>query len=606
MRFLLASSDLPPRRGGVARYHTAVVQALGEDGAVHHVRFDHPASFGAGHRHWLRLLWELPAALRRHRASTLIIGEILPIGTVAWVLRTVLGTPYVVVCHGLDLRNALRVPRRRWLACRILRRAQLVIANSAHTEATARLLGADPSRLHVIPPPIGITPALTQPAQTPDVRRAHHLEHSRMVLSVGRLVARKGFDTLIQAMTIVQRTHPRATLVVVGDGPERQALEALARTERVSIRFLGALDDAETAAWYAACDVFALLPRELTDGDVEGFGIVYLEAGAFGKPVIGTRSGGVPEAVIGGETGVLIPPDDPAAAAGAITLLLRDREIAERFGHAGAQRAATEFSRERFNERLHRALVHPSRPFSFSHEKEKGTKPRIAVVVPVWNDRGSLRRCLTALAGQTFSDIEVVVIDDGSTPPVELRVKSDEVRVRLIRQEHAGAPAARNRGARETESELIMFCDADIELIPNALERMVRTLDAHPEASYAYSAFRFGWKLFRSFPFDAGLLRRMPHIHTTALTRRAHFPGFDESLTRFQDWDLWLTMLERGHVGIHIPEVLFTIRNTRGTMSRWVPSFMHRLPWRSRRVREYDAAAEIVQRKHQLPGRLTG
>jgi phosphatidylinositol alpha-1,6-mannosyltransferase len=229
--------------------------------------------------------------------------------------------------------------------------------NSAHTGATAQLLGADSSRLHVIPPPIGITPALTQPAQTPDVRRIHHLEHSRIVLSVGRLVARKGFDTLVRAMTIVQRTHPRATLVVIGDGPECDALEVLAKVERASARFLGQLDDATIAAWYAASDVFALLPRELLDGDVEGFGIVYLEAGAFGKPVVGTRSGGVPEAVVDGETGLIVPPDDSAAAAEAITLLLRDRDLAQRLGAEGARRAQEQYGDTQFASRLRAALV---------------------------------------------------------------------------------------------------------------------------------------------------------------------------------------------------------------------------------------------------------
>jgi len=189
---------------------------------------------------------------------------------------------------------------------------------------------------------------------------------------------------------------------------------------------------------------------------------------------------------------------------------------------------------------------------------------RVTIVIPVWNDRGTLTRCLESIERRTFRDVDVVVVDDGSEPPTEARGTSGEVRIRWIRQSHGGAPSARNRGARETTSEFVMFCDADITL------------------------------------------RRMPYIHTTALIRRAHFPGFDESLTRFQDWDLWLTMLERGHVGIHIPEVLFTIQNTRGTMSRWIPSFVYRLPWKFRRVREYDAAAEIVHQKHRLPGRLTG
>ncbi len=224
---------------------------------------------------------------------------------------------------------------------------------------------------------------------------------------------------------------------------------------------------------------------------------------------------------------------------------------------------------------------------------------RIVVIIPTWNDRELLHRCFVSLAAQTFKDFEVIVVDDGSEPAIELRGTSDEVRVRLVRQEHAGAPAARNRGARETQSEFLLFCDADVELQPYALERMARTLDAHLEASYAYSAFRFGWKKFSSFPFDAARLRRMPYIHTTALIRRAHFPGFDESLKRFQDWDLWLTMLEAGHVGTYIPETLFTVRSG-GTMSRWFPSFALRLPWKSSRVRAYEDAAGVIRKKHRI------
>lgn len=125
----------------------------------------------------------------------------------------------------------------------------------------------------------------------------------------------------------------------------------------------------------------------------------------------------------------------------------------------------------------------------------------------------------------------------------------------------------------------------------------MRALREHPEVSYVYSAFRFGWKTFRSFPFDPDRLRRMPYIHTTSLIRRVHFPEFDESLKRFQDWDLWLTMLAHGHVGIHIPEVLFTVRSG-GTMSRWFPSFALKLPWKPSWVRAYEDAAAIIRKKH--------
>jgi phosphatidylinositol alpha-1,6-mannosyltransferase len=355
----------------VARYNAAVLSALAPNVTTILVRLT---------RWWplmvFRVLFQSfspPPARRgstRGRAQTILfISEILPWGTVAWLSRKLGGPRYAVMVHGLDLQNAMRVPRKRWFARRVLRGAHRIIANSAYTASLACELGVTPNHITIIPPAIGITPALAQPAQTPDVRRANSLEHARIILSVGRLIARKGFDTLIQAMTIVQRTHPRAVLAIIGDGPERPRLESLARHEQIAVRFPGALDDMTIAAWYAACDVFALLPRELPPqsflplpgggegggGDVEGFGIVYLEAGAFGKPVVGTRSGGVPEAVLDNETGLLVPPDDPVAAAAAITRLLSDRTIAERLGAAGRTRSQ-EFTRESFARHFRAAL----------------------------------------------------------------------------------------------------------------------------------------------------------------------------------------------------------------------------------------------------------
>lgn len=388
MRFFLLSPDLPPNRGGVARYNAAVLAALAPDITTIRARLTYWWPFSVFRVLCTTALHAIRGAHSRFRAqvrmnhlifstprSFLIVSEILPWGTVAWISRKLSGPRYAVIVHGLDLHNAARVPRKRWLACRVLRDAHRVIANSAYTAALARELGAPSDRTAVVPPPIGITPALALPANVPDVRAQYHLEHSRIVLSVGRLIARKGFDTLIRAVAIVQRTHPRAVFAIIGEGPERQRLEAIAQREQIAVRFLGALDDATTAAWYRACDIFALLPRELPllnflppkngggvrrDGvqlvDVEGFGIVYLEAGAFGKPVVGTRSGGVPEAVLDGETGLLVPPDDPEAAAAAITRLLSDRDLAQRLG-AIAHTRAQEFTQEQFAARLRTVLT---------------------------------------------------------------------------------------------------------------------------------------------------------------------------------------------------------------------------------------------------------
>jgi glycosyltransferase involved in cell wall biosynthesis len=234
--------------------------------------------------------------------------------------------------------------------------------------------------------------------------------------------------------------------------------------------------------------------------------------------------------------------------------------------------------------------------------------PLVSVIIPSWNHGPELMRCLASLESQTYGSFEVIVVDDGSTDGTADMVKNfkhsfplDYVRL----ERNAGASAARNAGERRSRGELLMFADADAELRPHAIERMAAELEKHPECDFAYSSFRFGWKKFGSRPFDAKALRRIPYIHTTSMLRRRAFPGFDESLKKFQDWDLWLTMSERGSTGSWIPEVLFSIKARRLGMSRWLPSFFHKLPWECigwapRELRNYRKWEKVVKEKHGI------
>jgi len=229
----------------------------------------------------------------------------------------------------------------------------------------------------------------------------------------------------------------------------------------------------------------------------------------------------------------------------------------------------------------------------------------ISVIIPCYNHAWAIGACLRSVFAQTEKDLEVIVVDDGSTDDLDTALAPWKDRIRLFRQAKAGGPAARNRGFRESKGELVIFCDADIIFIPEALAKMRDALVANPGAAYAYGSFRFGWKLFRLQAFDAEALKRENYIHTTCLMRRETFPGFDESLKRFQDWDLWLTMLERGHVGVWIPEELLRVQTSPGRISRWLPKFLHRVPWarlhyRPAAIAEYEAAADIVRKKHHL------
>ncbi|MBI2050687.1 MAG: glycosyltransferase family 2 protein [Parcubacteria group bacterium] len=219
--------------------------------------------------------------------------------------------------------------------------------------------------------------------------------------------------------------------------------------------------------------------------------------------------------------------------------------------------------------------------------------PIISIIIPVYNHAKELAQCLQSIKNQTFQNFEIIIVDDGSREPV-----SDVASIRVIRQENRGAPSARNRGFKESTGQYILFCDADVVMRPGMLSKMSKVLDENPGVSYAYSSFKFGWKKFRLWEFSADKLREMPYIHTTSLMRREHFPGFDESLKRLQDWDLWLTMLEQGHVGKWIDEALFTVKPG-GTMSAWMPSFLTKLGV-GRKVKQYQAAISRIKQKHSL------
>lgn len=232
----------------------------------------------------------------------------------------------------------------------------------------------------------------------------------------------------------------------------------------------------------------------------------------------------------------------------------------------------------------------------------------ISIIIPAYQHAHTLTACLESVFAQTVPPFEVIVVDDGSTDdtPRVLEMFLDRG-VRVIRQENRGGNAARNRGFNASSGVLVLFLDADIVMRNDMLEILANALEKHSSAAYAYSAFRFGWKRFSSYRFSSNLLRRMNYIHTSALIRREAFPRFDETLKRFQDWDLWLTILERGGEGIYVEEELFrALSDTkRRGISSWRPSWMYRIPWKRfgwmpKSVRDYEEARRIVLLKHHL------
>lgn len=230
----------------------------------------------------------------------------------------------------------------------------------------------------------------------------------------------------------------------------------------------------------------------------------------------------------------------------------------------------------------------------------------ISIIIPIFNHAHTLECSLLSIKAQSVKPLEVIIVNDGSTDNFNEVIKSilekmNWLNTKVIQQTNQGASAARNRGLREAKGENVIFWDADTVAKPAMLAELESALKAHPEASYAYCQFKFGWKTMRSQSFNAEDLKRYNYIDTTTLIRRPCCPLWDESLQRFQDWDLWLTLLEQGKIGVFVPKVLYKkIVRGRKNYSSWLPHFMYHLPWQTKGVKAYEEAKKIITKKHRL------
>lgn len=307
---------------------------------MHRVAWLRPESLGMYVNLFAKSLW---LALT-HRFDAIHAGRALPEGLSAWAVARLTFHPVVIYAHGEELTTWGR--GGKYKAMRFaLRHADRVIANSEFTRNELIKMDVNPTRIALIYP--GVDVARFRPGLAcADLRQSVNVtSDGKLILSVGRLSRRKGFDRIIQALPALIHTGLNVQYAVIGIGEDQEYLLNLARAHGVAerVHLLGHVSANDLPRWYNACDIFAMPNREI-NGDTEGFGMVFLEAAACGKPSLAGIAGGTGAAVLDEETGLRLDGTDGQKIHAALVRLLGDTILAAQLGKNGLTRAVKEFS----------------------------------------------------------------------------------------------------------------------------------------------------------------------------------------------------------------------------------------------------------------------
>jgi phosphatidylinositol alpha-1,6-mannosyltransferase len=370
MKSLLIARVFPPRTGGSGRWFWEMYRRLPAAECVI-VAGKHPAAemfdathdlnvyrapldfpdYGVfsvnGYRRYLRQYHRVLEIARRERVDAIHAGAMLPEGWIAGMAARRLRLPLLVYLHGEEICYAKASRQLAWMGRRVMQDAARVVVNSRNSLALAReYWGVREARIRVLHPGVEcgkFTPAV----RDLEVRRALGWAERPVVLTVGRLQRRKGQDTMIRALPMIREHVPDVLYAVVGEGDRREHLRELVVELGVEnhVQFHGEPVDGELLRSYQQCDLFALPNRQI-GGDIEGFGIVLLEAQACGKPVIAGASGGTAETMRRGESGITIDCSEPTELAKRVVELLLDERRRTEMGRAARQWVVSRFDWE--------------------------------------------------------------------------------------------------------------------------------------------------------------------------------------------------------------------------------------------------------------------
>lgn len=352
MRTLLFTLEFPPFKGGVANYYGHLAQdwpineslTILDNNQAEIINQEWPGSLA-----WLAAIFTLKRKIKQGKIDYVLVGQILPLGTVAWLLSFFRSLPYAVFLHGMDLAYALRTPRKRWLAARILKKADKIIAANSYVAQKASEFQPDlADKISIVNPGIESSAPLADETLINNLKEQYGLKDKIVLFTLGRLVRRKGVDKVIEALELIpEPLIHNLSYFIAGTGPEKDYLQSLVPVKFFKkIIFLDEIKEEEKWAWLRLSDIFIMPSRDIA-GDFEGFGIVYLEANLCGRPVIAGRAGGIQDAVVDGYNGLLVNPESAEEIKAAIITLANDPARRDQLGRQGEDRARQDFNWEK-------------------------------------------------------------------------------------------------------------------------------------------------------------------------------------------------------------------------------------------------------------------
>ncbi|RZB30148.1 MAG: phosphatidyl-myo-inositol dimannoside synthase [Desulfobacteraceae bacterium Eth-SRB1] len=372
MNLLVVGTDFPPSIGGISTYTAELARALNNmcqvtiltRGVFNSESFDKAYQVRIVRTpqipilRTLALFIYLPWLLRSYKIDA-VLHTVWPTALISHIWYCLIPVPYFISVHASEIlddtltwRRRFKSYLKRWRRVALIR-AKGIFPVSRYSASLLTDLGMEKSRIHVITN--GVDSQRFKPAA------AHQIgDKQKRLLTVARLDLHKGHDRVLEALAILKKQGLKPNYVIVGQGEEEKRLRTMVQSfglERQVI-FAGFIPGSQLPAMYAACDIFIMTSREIPGrlDLIEGFGISFLEASASGLPVIAGCSGGVPDAVRDGETGLLVNPDDPRVIAYAIQRLLIDTDLAKRLGNEGRHWIETQMTWEHVAHRLHEAM----------------------------------------------------------------------------------------------------------------------------------------------------------------------------------------------------------------------------------------------------------